>query len=38
MQDFVNSIGKFNSIVVKTLKLVLYSSHDGISLKFELKV
>ncbi len=28
MQDFVNSTGKYNSIVVKALKLVLSSSRD----------
>jgi hypothetical protein len=27
LQDFVNSTGKFNSIVVKTLKPVLCFSH-----------
>ncbi len=32
MQDFVNSIGKFNSIVVKALKPVLCFSHDGVPL------
>jgi hypothetical protein len=28
LQDFVNLTGKFNSIVIKTLKPVLWSSHD----------
>jgi hypothetical protein len=37
LQDFVNSTGKFNSIVVKTLKPVLCFSHDGVPLKFKTK-
>jgi hypothetical protein len=35
LQNFVNSTGKLNSIVVKTLKLVLCSSRDGVLLKFK---
>ncbi len=35
LQGFVNSSGKFNSIVVKTLKPVLCFSHDGVSLKLK---
>jgi hypothetical protein len=35
MQDFVNSTGKFNSIVVKMLKPVLYSSCDGPPLNYK---
>ncbi len=35
MQDFVNSTGKFNSIVVKMLKPVLCFFHDGVTLKFK---
>jgi hypothetical protein len=38
LQDFVNSTGKFNSLVVKTLKLVLCVSHDGVPLKFKKKL
>jgi hypothetical protein len=33
LQDFVNATCKFNSIVVKTPKLVLCFSRDGVSLK-----
>jgi hypothetical protein len=33
LQDFVNSTGKFNSIVVKTLKPVLCFFHDVAPLK-----
>jgi hypothetical protein len=33
----VNSTGKFNSIIVKTLKPVLCFSHDGVPLKFKKK-
>jgi hypothetical protein len=35
LQNFVNSTGKFNSIVVKTLKPILCSSRDGVPLKFK---
>ncbi len=35
LQDFANSASKFNSIVVKTLKPVLCSSHDGVPLKLK---
>ncbi len=38
LQDFVNSTGKFNSIVVKSLKLVLCFSHDGVPLIFKKKL
>ncbi len=38
MQNFVNSTGKFNPTVVKTLKSVLCSSHDGVPLKFKSKI
>jgi hypothetical protein len=34
LQDFVNSAGKFNSIVVKMLKTDLCSSHNGVPLNF----
>jgi hypothetical protein len=37
LQDFVNSTGKFNSIVVKMLKPVLCFSHDGVPLKLKKK-
>ncbi len=33
----MNSTGKFNSIVVKTLKPVLGFSHDGVPLKLKKK-
>jgi hypothetical protein len=33
--EFVNSTGKFNSIVVKTLKPVFCSSRDGVPLKLK---
>jgi hypothetical protein len=33
----VNSTGKFNSIVVRTLKLVLCFSYDDVPLKFKKK-
>jgi hypothetical protein len=35
LQDFVSSASKFNSIVVKMLKLVLCSSRDGVPLKLK---
>ncbi len=35
LQNFVNSTGKFNSIVVKALKSVFCSSRDGVPLKFK---
>ncbi len=35
LQNSVNSTGKFNSVVVKTLKPVLCSSRDGVPLKFK---
>jgi hypothetical protein len=38
LQDFFNSTGKFNSIVVKTLKQVLCFSHDGVPSKFKKKM
>ncbi len=38
LQNFVNSTGKFNSIVVKTLKPVLCSSRDGVPLKLKSKL
>jgi hypothetical protein len=32
LQVFVNSTGKFNSVVVETLKMVLCSFRDGVPL------
>ncbi len=37
LQDFVNSTGKFNSMVVKTLNPVLCFSYDDVPLKFKKK-
>jgi hypothetical protein len=38
LQGFVNSASKFNSILVKTLKPVLCSFHDGVPLNSKRKL
>jgi hypothetical protein len=38
LHDFVNSSGKFNSVVVKMLKLVLCSFHDDVPLIYKVNI